>query len=153
LFPSNILKVCKADNGLTVHTKENKVLDGYDIVLMAIGRLPNINIGLEHAKVQVCRFTFAKFNSFFINNSFLARWDWPHPCGQIPKYIKSKYLRTWRCLWESSFNASRYRSRYYSCLLAQLFTSFLLYPQEDDWQSVYSGINQMPFLIMRISLP
>jgi len=51
---SNIKKAFRADDGLiTVETKEGETLSGFDCLLVAIGRTPNVKIGLDKANVKL----------------------------------------------------------------------------------------------------
>eukprot|EP00211_Chloroparvula_japonica_P003284 CAMPEP_0119121180 /NCGR_PEP_ID=MMETSP1310-20130426/1930_1 /TAXON_ID=464262 /ORGANISM="Genus nov. species nov., Strain RCC2339" /LENGTH=450 /DNA_ID=CAMNT_0007110729 /DNA_START=43 /DNA_END=1395 /DNA_ORIENTATION=- len=51
---SNVAKAERAGDGsITIHTREGKTYSGYDVLLSAVGRLPNTEIGLEAAGVKL----------------------------------------------------------------------------------------------------
>ena len=51
---SNVASAKKNEDGkITLQTKEGLTLDGYDVLLYAIGRVPNTEINLDKAGVKV----------------------------------------------------------------------------------------------------
>lgn len=78
----NVVKATKTEDGkISVETKQGDKLDGYDVLLYAVGRAPNTEIGLDKAGVKLTERGFIEVDKFQ-NTSAAGTYALGDVCGR-----------------------------------------------------------------------